>query len=158
MTEDTSHVRTAESISPGVADRVEQIVGAAERAADNFRRESELQASQRAAELREAAEIESARLRRDAEAEAAAYLIETRRRIDAFASERIGAISELTERLIDQADSVARRFDAAEQARRQVYDLITALGESAKIVADEAGRTDPPIPAYPAGAPGDDHS
>lgn len=138
-----------EATPPSVADRVERIVGAAERAAENFRRESDMHAVRQAAELRETAEIESQRLRRETQAQVATYLSESRRRIDAYASERIGAIAELTERLIDQADAVERRFDAAEQTRRQVYDLIGAIGAAAEAVAAEAGRADPQLPSLP---------
>lgn len=136
-------------VGPALARQVESIVTAAERAASEFRRDVEAHSNQQAAELRESAEAEAIRIRREALTDAQEYATSSRRRVDQFASERIARLSTLTDELIGQAESVERQFDVAEDVRRQIYSLITAIGTAAERVAVVAEEHGPHISAPP---------
>lgn len=142
-----------EPIAQVVAERIERIVEAAERAAQEFRHEVEMAAQQEADSLREAAQTEARRIRHEAATQAAEYLQDSRRIVDEFAAERIAHISAVTDKLIEQTEQVQRGFDQAEIVRRQMYDLIGSLGAVAEAIAREAGAADPPIPDLPGSMP-----
>jgi hypothetical protein len=106
---------------------------------------------------------DAARIRAQAEREAAAYVDAAKRRADAFAEARIARLRELSDRLIATAETVERRFEDATTIKRQLDDLVSALGAAAERAASErerqgfestaAGAADP-APAAPAARPG----
>ena len=51
--------------------------------------------------------------------------------------ERIQRLTELTEELIEHAEGIQERFEAADAVKRQLYDLVAALGRTAEVVARE---------------------
>lgn len=89
---------------------------------------------------------EAARIRREAEE----YADAARRRADAFAEARIRRIRELSDRLIATAETLDRRFGEALSVKEALDELILALGEAARRVAEEA----PADPAEDARPPG----
>ena len=105
----------------------------------------------------------AARIRAHAEREAAAYVDAAKRRADAFAEARIARLRELSDRLIATAETVERRFEDATTVKRQLDDLVSALGAAAERAAQErerqgfepaaAGEAEPE-PAAPRGRPG----
>lgn len=104
-------------------------------------RDSVSTATQRIQLIIEAAEKAAAGIIADAEAQARLYLEETRRRADRVAGERAGAMSDITDSLIDRAEAVKRQSD----------ELIVAL-DQAKTQIDEGVRerltpTSDPVPA-----------
>jgi hypothetical protein len=135
-----------EPVAPIVARRIEAIVSSAERAANEFRRQVETSSKEHADNVRDAAEADARRIRHEAATRAAEYLADSRRIVDEFAAERIAHIAELTDTLIDQTEQVQRRFDHAELVRRQIYDLIASLGDTAEAIAGEAQAADPRLP------------
>ncbi len=143
-----------EPVAQLVAARIERIVEAAERAAYEFRREVEGAAQEEAGRMREAAEAESRRIRHEAATQAAEYLQDSRRIVDEFAAERIAHISAVTDKLIEQTEQVHHGFAQAEVVRRQIYDLIGALGAVAEAIAGEAQSADPALPEPPGSASG----
>lgn len=143
-----------ESVAPAVAHRIEAIVSSAERAANEFRRQVEAASKEQADKVIEAAAAEARRIRHEAARSATEYLQDSRRIVDEFAAERIGRISALTDKLIEQTEQVQRRFAHAELVRRQIYDLIASLGQAAEEIAVEAQARDPTLPAAPEDPPG----
>lgn len=83
------------------------------------------------------ATADAARIRAEAEREAAAYLEVARRRADAFAEARIARLRELSDRLIATAETVEQRFEDATVVKRQLDDLVAALGAAAERAAQE---------------------
>jgi hypothetical protein len=114
-----------------VGERVRSIISAAEAAANAVRHEAE----QTAAIRRRVAEEEARRIIEDAKSDADAYL-----------AERVRRISELSDTLIERAETIVARLDRAEEVRRQLQSLADALGESAEKLASDV-RVDPPQPA-----------
>lgn len=96
----------------------------------------------------EDATADAARIRAEAEREAAAYVDAARRRADAFAEARIARLRELSDRLIATAETVERRFEDAAVVKRQLDDLVTALGAAAERAARDTGpeNASPPGP------------
>ena len=88
---------------------------------------------------------EAARIRREAEE----YADAARRRADAFAEARIRRIRELSDRLIATAETVDRRFGEALAIKEQLDDLVAALGEAARRVAQEGRGVVPEVPGVP---------
>lgn len=93
---------------------------------------------------------DAARIRAQAEREAAAYVDAARRRADAFAEERIARLRELSDRLIATAETVESRFADATVVKRQLDDLVAALGAAAERVAVERAAWPAIEPAAPA--------
>lgn len=122
----------ASDATSSVGARVEEIMASAQRAADDLQREVEDATARRAAEVRLAAETEAQR-----------HLADARGRVDAFAEARIRRIVELTAELTAAAEGIAGRLGDAVEMRRQVDELISALGTAAQQAAREADR--PPI-------------
>lgn len=145
-----------EPLAANVASQIEGIVAAAERAAEDFRRQAEAVAGQQAEETRQAAEMDARRIRQEAATWAAEYLEDSRRIVDEFTAERIAKIGTLTDELIQGAEAVQRRFSDADTVRRQVYDLISSLGAVAEAIALEAQVAAPDVAAEVPGAVADE--
>jgi uncharacterized coiled-coil protein SlyX len=112
-----------------VGERVRTIISAAEAAANAVRHEAE----QEAAVRRRVAEEEARRIIEDAKADADAYL-----------AERIRRISELSDTVVERAETIVSRLDRAEEVRQQLQTLADALGESAERLASEVRVGSPP--------------
>jgi hypothetical protein len=112
-----------------VGDRVRSIISAAEAAANAVRHEAE----QEGAVRRRVAEEEARRIIEDAKADADAYL-----------AERIRRISELSDTVVERAETIVSRLDRAEEVRQQLQSLADALGESAERLAGEVRVGAPP--------------
>jgi uncharacterized coiled-coil protein SlyX len=125
-----------------VGERVRSIISAAEAAANAVRHEAE----QEAAVRRRVAEEEARRIIEDAKADADAYL-----------AERIRRIAELSDTVVERAETIVSRLDRAEEVRQQLQSLADALGESAERLANEVRVGTPPptvrSPSTPPGAP-----
>jgi uncharacterized coiled-coil protein SlyX len=122
-----------------VGERVRSIISAAEAAANAVRHEAE----QEAAVRRRVAEEEARRIIEDAKADADAYL-----------AERIRRISELSDTVVERAETIVSRLDRAEEVRQQLQTLADALGESAERLATEVRvGTPPPTVRSPSAAP-----
>src|SRR4051794_3169148 len=106
-------------------------------------------ATERIQVIIDAAEKAAAGIIEDAEAQARRYLEESRRRAEMITAERAQTISELTDSLIDQAETVKQQSDG----------LIAALDDAKGKIEERIGWTppDPPAPvrvsAGPAPAP-----
>ena len=135
-----------EPLAAAVASQIEAVVAAAEQAANEFRRQVETSAQEHAERTRQGAEADARRIRQEAASWAAEYLADSKRIIDEFTADRIARISALTDELIQGAESMQRRFSEAQNVRRQVYDLISALGAVAEAVALEAQVDAPRLP------------
>jgi hypothetical protein len=138
-----------EPLTAAVASQLEAVVSAAERAAEEFRRQVESAAIQRAEETRLAAEADARRIRQEVATWAAEYLEDSKRIVDEFTAERIAKIGSLTDELIQGAEAVQRRFTDAQNVRRQIYDLISSLGAVAEAIALEAQVAVPELPLPP---------
>jgi hypothetical protein len=115
--------------------------------------ETEEAANALAKETVEAASRRATEVRTEAEAQAAQYLADCRARIDAFAEQRIRRLTELTDELIEQAEALQDRFEAADTVKRQLYDLVAGLGRTAEALAREHAQADAALPATPATPP-----
>lgn len=135
-----------EPLAAAVASQIEAVVAAAEQAANEFRRQVETSAREGAERTRDTAEADARRIRQEAASWAAEYLADSKRIIDEFTADRIARISALTDELIQGAESMQRRFSEAQNVRRQVYDLISALGSAAEAIALEAQVSSPKLP------------
>ena len=112
-----------------VGERVRSIISAAEGAANAVRHEAEQTAQVR----RRVAEEEARRIIEDAKADA-----------DAFLAERVRRISELSDTVVERAETIVSRLDRAEEVRQQLQTLADALGESAEELAGEVRAVAPP--------------
>lgn len=142
-----------ERLAATVAGQIEAAVAAAERAAEDFRRQVQAAANHQAERARHAAEADARRIRQEAATWAAAYLEDSKRIVDEFTAERIARIGDLTDELIQGAESLQRRLIDAQNLRRQIYDLISSLGAMAEAIALEAAVVSPELPRPPAGFP-----
>lgn len=111
-----------------------------------------------AAAIRREAEQDAELRRREAEREAQEYLEEARRRADALVLERKRRIAELSDLLIERAESILDRLEQADAVRSQLQALVQALGETAHRVARESssagsGREPADAARVPAGPP-----
>ena len=137
------------ALSTAAARQIEVIVAAAEQAADDLIQEVEEAATQRATDILADAEQRADRIVEDASERAADYLSTSRRRIDDFAAERIQRLSELTDGLIEVAETIQDRHTQVEEISSRLYELITAVGSAAEAVAREAAQPDPGLPTPP---------
>jgi F0F1-type ATP synthase membrane subunit b/b' len=119
-----------DSISDEISERVRSVLAAAESAATAIRHEAEQQVQLKM----RAADAERARLLEDARSEAEALL-----------QERIKRISELSDSLIEGAETILMRLASAEEAKRQLDTMVRALAQTAADLAAESrhGRTSP---------------
>jgi hypothetical protein len=145
-----------EPLAAAVASQIEAVVAAAEQAANEFRRQVETSASEQAERTRQTADADARRIRQEAASWAAEYLADSKRIIDEFTADRIARISSLTDELLQGAESLQRRFNEAQNVRRQIYDLISSLGALAEAIALEAQVGAPQLP--PAAESGDEES
>jgi uncharacterized membrane protein YqiK len=132
-----------ESLAASVASRVEEIVAAAEQTAARLQNEIERTARAEAANIRAAAQADAARLRTDAEAAANRLLADSRQQIEAWTKERLAEIESLIDVLTAQAVTVQRQAEAADEIRRHLNELISAVGDAADhLAARTAERAD----------------
>lgn len=129
-----SEVGGGESVSGELAERVRALVAAAEGMAAAVRSDADAYAVAR---------------RRDADEEAERRLREAGEQADALLAERLGRISDLSDRILERGEAVLERIDQAEQVRSQLESLSRALGETADRVARELGETDVRMPPPP---------
>jgi uncharacterized membrane protein YqiK len=127
-----------DSLATSLAVRVEEIVAAAEQTAAGLQREFERTARAEAADLRAAAEADAARIRSEAEAAANRLLADSRQQVDLWTQQRLAEVESLIDALILQAVSVQRQVGAAEEIRRHLHELISAIGEAADQLAVQA--------------------
>jgi hypothetical protein len=123
-------------LAPEVAERVRAVLSAAEAAAGAVRHEAD-----RAAHTR----------RRMAEEEAQRYLDEAKAEADAYLQERLRRISELSDAILERAESIVARLDRAEEVRRQLQGLVVSLGETAEQLAADAAASYPRAKAFGGG-------
>jgi hypothetical protein len=153
----------AGDLTASVGARVEEIMASARQAGEALQREVEEAAARRAAEVRLSAEEDARQVLAAAQDQAQRHLEESRRRVQAFADARVRRIAELTDALTAAADGLPEKLAEATQVRRQVDELIVALGAAAEQAAREAGRpaiklpeigsAQPPTPGTAAPAP-----
>lgn len=127
-----------ESISDEISERVRSVLAAAESAATAIRHEAEQQVTLKM----RAADAERARLLEDARSEAEALL-----------QERIRRISELSDSLIEGAETILMRLASAEEAKRQLDTMVRALADTAAELAAESRQGRPAPPAAPPAEP-----
>lgn len=148
----------AGDLTASVGARIEDIMTSARQAAEALQREVEEASARRATEVRLEAEEDARRIRAAAEAEAQRHLEDARRRVQAFADARVRRIAELTDELVAAADGLPAQLDGALAVRRQVDDLIAALGTAAEQAAREAARPAIKLPSIDeTRAPGETH-
>ena len=111
-------------MSAEIAERVRAVLSSAEAAASALRHEAEQDAQSR---------------RRTIEEEARHYLEDARRDADAFLTERQRRISELSDSILERSEQVLARLDRAEEVRRQLVEVVDALGQTAAQLAADAG-------------------
>jgi hypothetical protein len=123
-----------ESISDEISERVRSVLAAAEGAATAIRHEAEQQVQIK----QRAAEAERARLLEDARSEAESLL-----------QERIKRISELSDSLIQGAETILMRLESADEVKRQLDTMVRALADTAEQLAAESGAAAAPSQPEP---------
>ena len=123
---DVARSREAESASE-VGERVTAVLTAAEEAASAIRHDAEQQAQIK---------------RRAAEAEVVRYVEERKREADELLAQRLRRISEVSDGLVERAESIVSQLDEAEELKRQMQSLVTALGNAADELATEVSQED----------------
>jgi len=111
-------------VSSEVAERVRAVISAAEAAASALRHEAEQDAQMR---------------RRATEEEARHYLEDARRDAEAFLRERQRRIAELSDEILERSEQIIARLDRADDVKRQLQELVDALGETAEQIATGVG-------------------
>jgi F0F1-type ATP synthase membrane subunit b/b' len=114
-------------VASEVAERIRSVIGAAEAAAGAVRHEAE----QHAAARRRAGEEEARRLIEDARRDARALL-----------EERVRRINEMSDSIIERAETILTRLDRAAEVRRELQTLVDELGQTAVRLAREVGEED----------------
>ena len=117
-----SDLHSTEHISDEVGERVRAVLAAAESAATAIRHEAEQQGQVR----KRAAEQERQHILENAKAEA-----------DALIDERVKRLSELSDSLIEGAEALLLRIDAAHEVREQFENVLGALAAAAADLARE---------------------
>jgi ribonuclease E len=127
---DDTNLSAEESISDEISERVRSVISAAESAATAIRHE---------------AEQEVAMKRRAAEAERERFLEHAKSEAEAVLDQRIKRISELSDSLIEGAESLLMRINGAQEVKRQLETMVHALAHSAAELAAESeqGRLAP---------------
>ncbi len=135
--ERASHTAADEhELASEVSERIRTIISSAEAAANAVRHE----ADQKAQVKRRAAEEEARLIIEDARREAEAYL-----------AQRVRRISELSDTIVERAETILSRLDRATEAKRQLQGLADSLGETAERMSREIAEGDlsPAEPAEP---------
>jgi DNA repair exonuclease SbcCD ATPase subunit len=152
----------ADRIETRMGAHVGEIMAAARQAAAQLKAEVERASTERAAQIETAAARRAHELRMNAEAEAERlqtqarvvtqqYVAASRRLVDEFAKERMRRISEIGDRLGEQAEQLVERFARSDEIARQLTELRTELGAACERIAAEARCVSPQLPALPAG-------
>jgi hypothetical protein len=136
-------------VSTTIMPRIKAVLTAAEQTAAIVAEEAETEAGRRTAEIIAAAELDANRIRHEATRRVEDYLAATRRRIDGFAAARIERITELTEGVLEAAESIQERLEQATHVQQQVHAMIQALGNVAEAVAQEVAQPSPTLPQPP---------
>lgn len=140
-----------ELVSTTIVPRIKAVLTAAEQTAAIVTEEAETEAGRRTAEILAAAEADANRIRHEATRRVEEYLALTRRRIDGFAAARIERITELTEGVLEAAESIQERLEQATHVQQQVHEMIEALGNVAEAVAQEVAQPSPTLSQPPSG-------
>jgi pilus assembly protein FimV len=127
---DDTNLSAEESISDEISERVRSVISAAESAATAIRHEAEQEVQMK---------------RRAAEAERERYLEHAKSEAEAFLDQRIKRISELSDSLIEGAESLLMRIGGAQEVKRQLETMVHALAHTAESLAAESeqGRLAP---------------
>jgi hypothetical protein len=127
---DDTNLSAEESISDEISERVRSVISAAESAATAIRHEAEQEVQMK---------------RRAAEAERERYLEHAKSEAEAFLDQRIKRISELSDALIEGAESLLMRIGGAQEVKRQLETMVHALAHTAESLAAESeqGRLAP---------------
>jgi cell division septum initiation protein DivIVA len=152
--DDPPRTPSTEELAASLAQRVREVMAAAESAAAQVRATADADAEARATQIRLTAEQDAQRLLHSAEREAREYLEDARRRVDAFAAGRARRISAAADRLLAHGEALAARAERAEHAGRLEHGIeavVDALAAAAEAVAAEAQRA--PIDLAGARAP-----
>jgi hypothetical protein len=128
---DDTNLSAEESISEEISERVRSVIAAAESAATAIRHEAE----QQAAIKRRASEAERQRFIETAKAEA-----------DALLRDRMARISDLSDQIIEGAESLLMRIGGALEVKRQLETMVRALAETAEQLAAESETARPHRP------------
>ena len=127
---DDTHLSAEESISDEISERVRSVISAAESAATAIRHEAEQEVQTK---------------RRAAEAERERYLEHAKSEAEALLDQRIKRIGELSDSLIEGAESLLMRINGAQEVKRQLEAMVHALAHTAENLAAESeqGRLAP---------------
>jgi F0F1-type ATP synthase membrane subunit b/b' len=133
---DDTNLSAEESISDEISERVRSVISAAESAATAIRHEAEQEVQTK---------------RRAAESERERYLEHAKAEAEALLDQRIKRISELSDSIIEGAESLLMRIGGAQEVKRQLESMVHALAHTAENLAAESeqGRLAPvarPIP------------
>jgi len=127
---DDTNLSAEESISDEISERVRSVISAAESAATAIRHEAEQEVQMK---------------RRAAEAERERYLEHAKAESEALLDQRIKRISELSDSIIEGAESLLMRIGGAQEVKRQLETMVQALAHTAENLAAESeqGRLAP---------------
>jgi F0F1-type ATP synthase membrane subunit b/b' len=133
---DDTNLSAEESISDEISERVRSVISAAESAATAIRHEAEQEVQTK---------------RRAAEAERERFLEHAKSEAEALLDQRIKRIAELSDSIIEGAESLLMRIGGAQEVKRQLETMVHALAHTAENLAAESeqGRLAPvarPIP------------
>ena len=118
-----------EPVAAEVGERVTAVLTAAETAANAIRHEAEQQAQMK---------------RRAAEAEVLRYTEEKKREADELLASRLKRISEVSDGLVERAETIVAQLDEAEELKRKMQTLVGALGDAAEELAKEMAQGERP--------------
>jgi F0F1-type ATP synthase membrane subunit b/b' len=122
---DDTNLSAEESISDEISDRVRAVISAAESAATAIRHEAEQEVQMK---------------RRAAEAERERFLEHAKSEAEALLDQRIKRISELSDSIIEGAESLLMRINGAREVKRQLETMVQALAHTAENLAAESDQ------------------
>ena len=127
---DDTNLSAEDSISDEISERVRSVISAAESAATAIRHEAEQEVQMK---------------RRAAEAERERFLEHAKSEAEALLDQRIKRIGELSDALIEGAESLLMRINGAQEVKRQLETMVHALSHTAENLAAESeqGRLAP---------------
>src|SRR3954463_4827036 len=127
---DDTNLSAEESISDEISERVRSVISAAESAATAIRHEAEQEVQTK---------------RRAAEEERERYLERAKGESEALLDQRIKRIAELSDSIIEGAESLLMRIGGAQEVKRQLETMVHALAHTAENLAAESeqGRLAP---------------